>query len=207
MISASQGIFFRQHRKSEKPCTLAGSAIPREARQAGTGVRGPSQVDALGPLGDVTVMEPGLTVVDGTLVHDSFQQGIDIQCLKESPEQSRALPSPFHTAHLDPRLPGIASYASCSPVGGTPGSPPVSSHLDPTSGRSLQTDATVGHSAWLSTSASPQGLVSGQSPHQVPSPSFPSTWMWRWSMTGGHASWNNSVEHWELRSDTPIWCL
>lgn len=49
----------------------AGSAIPGEAWEAGAGVGGAAGVDALGPLGDVTVMETSLAVVDGALVRGS----------------------------------------------------------------------------------------------------------------------------------------
>lgn len=58
---------------SEPPHTLAGSAIPREARQTGAGVGGATHIDALGPLGDITVVETSFTVVDGPLVHVSLR--------------------------------------------------------------------------------------------------------------------------------------
>lgn len=70
----ADGIFFfhvPQREKSEQPRTLAGSAIPREAWQTGTGVGGPSRVETLSPLGYVTVMEASHAVVDGALVHNS----------------------------------------------------------------------------------------------------------------------------------------
>lgn len=56
---------------------MAGSAIPREAWQAGTGVGRTSCVDTLGTLGYVTVMKAGYTVVDGTLVYNSFRIKVD----------------------------------------------------------------------------------------------------------------------------------
>lgn len=46
---------------------LAGSAIPREARQTGTVVGGTLRVDTLGPLRNVTVMEASCAIVDGAL--------------------------------------------------------------------------------------------------------------------------------------------
>lgn len=52
---------------------MAGSAIPREARQTGAGVGGAAHIDALGPLGDITVVETSFTVVDGSLVHHSLR--------------------------------------------------------------------------------------------------------------------------------------
>lgn len=52
---------------------MAGSAISREARQAGAGVGGAAHIDALGPLGNITVVETSFTVVDGPLVHDSLK--------------------------------------------------------------------------------------------------------------------------------------
>lgn len=52
---------------------MAGSAIPREARQTGAGVGGATHIDALGPLGDITVVETSFTVVDGSLVHCSLR--------------------------------------------------------------------------------------------------------------------------------------
>lgn len=50
----------------------AGSAISREARQTGAGVGGATHIDALGSLGDITVVEGSFTVVDGTLVLSSY---------------------------------------------------------------------------------------------------------------------------------------
>lgn len=90
----ADGIFFRapQREKSEQARTLAGSAIPREAWQTVTGVGGPSHVDTLSPLGYVTVVETGGTVVDGALVRNSFKHKVDTQHLKRGP---RAVPVPF----------------------------------------------------------------------------------------------------------------
>lgn len=64
--------------KSEETRTLAGSAVPREARQTGASVGGPSQVDALRPLWDVTVVEARRAVVDRALVHNSYKQNVDM---------------------------------------------------------------------------------------------------------------------------------
>ena len=44
---------------------------------------------------------------------------------------------------------------------------------DPTSAKRAQTDPTVGHTAWLPTSTSTQGSVSGHSPHPVTGTRFP----------------------------------
>ena len=82
-----------QKGKSEQPRTLAGSAIPREAWEAGAGVGGAAHVDAPGPLGDVTVVKASLAVVDGAQAHGSFRQKVNTQCLGESPKQSPGLPS------------------------------------------------------------------------------------------------------------------
>lgn len=57
----------------EPPHTSAGSAIPREARQTGAGVGGATHIDALGSLGDITVVETSFTVVDRTLVLRSLR--------------------------------------------------------------------------------------------------------------------------------------
>lgn len=85
------GFFFQVpwREKSEQARTLAGSAVPREARQTGTGVGGPSHVDTLSPLGYVAVVEASLAVVDRALVHDSFKQKVDTQCLERGPKWSR----------------------------------------------------------------------------------------------------------------------
>lgn len=66
-----------QGEKSEEPHTLAGSAVPREARQTGAGIGGPPHVDTLRPLWNVTVMEARRAVVDGALVHDGYKQNVD----------------------------------------------------------------------------------------------------------------------------------
>ena len=79
--------------RSEQPRTSAGSAIPGEAWEAGAGVGGAAGVDALGPLGDVTVMETSLAVVDGALVRGSFRQKVNTQGGGASPKQSPGLPS------------------------------------------------------------------------------------------------------------------
>lgn len=57
--------------------TLAGPAVPREAWQTGAGVGGAARVDALGPLGNVAVMQARRAVVDGALVHGRFKHKAD----------------------------------------------------------------------------------------------------------------------------------
>lgn len=75
MAKHHRGNAFRSQRdkKAAPSLTLAGSAIPREARQTGTRVRGTLRVDTLGPLRNVTVMETSCTIVDGALGFNSFK--------------------------------------------------------------------------------------------------------------------------------------
>ena len=73
---------------------------------------------------------------------------------------------------LAPRLLDVPSDSSPLTAGRCPCSP-LFPPLDPTSAKCAQTDPTVGHTAWLPTSTSTQGSVSGHSPHPVPGTRFP----------------------------------
>lgn len=165
---------------------MAGSAIPREAWQTGAGVGGASQIDALGPLRDVTVMKASLTVVDGALVHDSFKQKVDMQCLEESPEQSQG-PS-----------------KQCSPLRWTMSGPQTSRHLFrfiPAPRWMVPLALLLFPPTWIPPLISlrslplqgvnrpgsrpqlrPRALSQATLHTWSPKPNFPFIWMWRWNL-------------------------
>ena len=170
---------------------MAGPAVPREAWQTGAGVGGASGVDALGPLGYVTVVQSGGAVVDGALVHDSFEHkahSVGREAPVTSPVPSRVLHTSglVHWGHSawTPDLRASLRHQSLLPLAWNLR---LSCLLptDAASGLSWHTSSRAVHEAWLSRSVSPQGSASGHSPHQVSHPT-PLLWMWRWSVVGAH---------------------